>query len=276
MRHLQLIRGLFVAFAALALSAAAQAQLFRAYVSTTGSDGNACTLALPCRLLPAALNAVVSGGEIWMLDSANYNVATVSIDKSVSILAVPGVVGSVVATGGPAITISASGLTVALRNVAIVPLSGGGGMDGASVTGASTLVIENGVISNLPGSGVVVSGTGQLKIANTVIRNNSSWAVFLQNGASAEISNTQMLSNLSGGVSAQGSVGSTLTTAAVSDSIVSGGSNGVFAYSIVSGATTKIFLARSTIEGTSAGLISQGSSLAVAACHSCRGTQRKK
>jgi hypothetical protein len=33
-----------------------------------------------------------------MLDSANYNVGQVNITKSVTILAVPGVVGSVVAT----------------------------------------------------------------------------------------------------------------------------------------------------------------------------------
>jgi hypothetical protein len=31
--------------------------------------------AAPCRLLPAALAAVASGGEVWMLDSANYNTA---------------------------------------------------------------------------------------------------------------------------------------------------------------------------------------------------------
>ncbi len=106
-------------------SASANAQLFRAYVAQTGNDANPCTLPAPCRLLPAALAAVASGGEIWMLDSANYNTATVNITKSVSILAVPGVVGSVVATGGPAINISTAGVNVALRNLVITPLPGG-------------------------------------------------------------------------------------------------------------------------------------------------------
>src|SRR4051812_32948641 len=78
----------------------AQAQLFRAYLSISGNDTNPCTLQAPCRLLPAALAAVADGGEVWMLDSGNYNTSVVSINKSVSIIAVPGQVGSLVATGG--------------------------------------------------------------------------------------------------------------------------------------------------------------------------------
>jgi hypothetical protein len=96
-----LLRSTIAFLAALFLSASAHAQLFRAYLASDGNDANPCTLAQPCRLLPAALAAVASFGEIWMLDSANYNTATVTIGKSVSILAVPGAVGSVVASGGP-------------------------------------------------------------------------------------------------------------------------------------------------------------------------------
>src|SRR5258706_4304709 len=77
----------------------ASAGLFRTYLSVNGSDANACTLPSPCRLLPAALAAVNDGGEIWMLDSANFNTTTVSITKSVTILAVPGALGGVVANG---------------------------------------------------------------------------------------------------------------------------------------------------------------------------------
>ena len=83
------------AFAALLLSSSAGAQLFRSYIASDGSDANPCTLPQPCRLLPAALAAVADGGEIWMLDSANYNTGPVTIGKSVAILAVPGAVASV-------------------------------------------------------------------------------------------------------------------------------------------------------------------------------------
>ena len=111
--------------AALLLSTAADAQvLFRAYLASDGSDANPCTLPQPCRLLPTALAKVMSGGEIWMLDSANFNSGTVTVGKSVSILAVPGAVGSVVALGGPAILVSDPGLKIALRNLVIVPVAG--------------------------------------------------------------------------------------------------------------------------------------------------------
>jgi hypothetical protein len=93
--------------------------LFRAYVASTGSDRNPCTLPSPCRLLPAAINATMDGGEVWMLDSANYNTGTVAITKSVSVLAVPGAVGSLVGNGCNAIEIVTPGVTVNLRNLVL-------------------------------------------------------------------------------------------------------------------------------------------------------------
>ena len=57
----------------LLLSAGAQAQAFRTYLSGGGNDANPCSLVAPCRVLPAAIAAVIDGGEVWMLDSANYN-----------------------------------------------------------------------------------------------------------------------------------------------------------------------------------------------------------
>ncbi|HWD36582.1 MAG TPA: hypothetical protein VG840_10505, partial [Casimicrobiaceae bacterium] len=62
-----------VAVLALSATAHADAGLFRSYLSLAGNDANPCTLQQPCRLLPAALAAVNAGGEIWMLDSANFN-----------------------------------------------------------------------------------------------------------------------------------------------------------------------------------------------------------
>ncbi len=204
MNHRTVLRSALALVATLLLSATAHAQLFRAYVASTGSDANPCNLPAPCRLLPAALAAVADGGEIWMLDSANYNTATLVIDKSVSILAVPGAVGSVLAIGGPAISITAGSLKVALRNLVIVPLAGGGGDYGVFMTGASNLSIEDSLIANLLFRAVFVSGTGNLTIARTIIRNNGDYAVFLQHGASATISGTQMLNN-GNGVIAYGS-----------------------------------------------------------------------
>ena len=131
------------ALATALLVPAAQAQLFRAYLASDGSDANPCTLPAPCRLLPAALNAVADGGEIWMLDSANYNTGPVNVTKSVTILAIPGAVGSVVALGGAAIVVATPGVSLTLRNLVIVPIPGGGTAVGT--VGLSAVLVSFGV-----------------------------------------------------------------------------------------------------------------------------------
>jgi hypothetical protein len=242
--------------AAAQFSVTAQAQLFRAYLASAGSDANPCTLQAPCRLLPAALGAVASGGEIWMLDSANYNAATVNINKSVSILAVPGVVGSVLAIGGPAISITVSGLKVALRNLVVAPLSGAGGTDGVHMTGASTLTVENSLIANLPSNGVLVEGTGVLKVSDTTLRNNGVFGIVTVNGVSAMITRSQMLGNADGGFSAQVNSAAATSVSSVSDSVISGGSDGVYARAAVNNSLVRISVTRTTIDKTTYGLLS--------------------
>src|SRR5258706_14278361 len=122
MKYRKMIRGATVFVATLVSCTAVQAAgLFRAYLASSGNDANPCTLTQPCRLLPAALTAVADGGEIWMLDSANYNAAQVNITKSVSILAIPGAVGSVVATsGGHAVRLHAAEVRGILGNLGVV------------------------------------------------------------------------------------------------------------------------------------------------------------
>jgi hypothetical protein len=236
-----------------AAQAAAPPGLFRAYLAPTGNDFNPCTLPLPCRLLPAALAAVADGGEIWILDSANYNSATVNITKSVSILAVPGAVGSVVATGGPAVSISADNLKVALRSIVIVPLPASGATHGISMTGASSLTIEDSLVANMPQFGVYVSGSGIAKITNTTLRNNKNYAVAATGGANVSVSGTKILGN-DVGISAD-SMTATTTTVSVSDSIISGpGTFGVVTYTNPVGAVARISVTRCTIEGFSVAL----------------------
>jgi len=212
---------------------------------------------------------VASGGEIWMLDSANYNAATVTVNKSVSILAVPGVVGSVVATGGPAISITAANLKVALRNLVIAPVvTLPAGTTGVSMTGASSLTIENCLIANLPEEGVRVDAAGTLRVANSTLRNNGAVsgavAISLQRGATATVAATQMLGNGGGGVGAYGFYGSTTTTASVSDSVVSGGYGGVIAFTNNSSAIARVSVTSSMIERTQFALKSQTTGIGTA------------
>ena len=66
--------------ALLAAGPANAAGTYRVYLSAKGFDSSPCALSAPCRLLPAALAAVTDGGEIWMLDSANFNTGQVNVE----------------------------------------------------------------------------------------------------------------------------------------------------------------------------------------------------
>src|ERR1700730_14832883 len=77
----------------------------RTYVSGQGSDTNGCTVTTPCKTLKAALALTTAGGEIFVLNSADYGPATIT--KSVSIVS-EGAAGGMLATNGTvAITINA-------------------------------------------------------------------------------------------------------------------------------------------------------------------------
>lgn len=166
------IRFLVIALV-LAPSCASATGLFRAYVSSTGSDANDCTLPHPCRLLPKAISAIAAGGEIWMLDSANYNTSQVNVDRSVTILAVPGAIGSVVATnGGDAIFVGTPGIKVALRNLVIVRL--GTGNDGVGIDQAAELDVEDCEISNMSSSGIAAfDAAARVRVTSTRLRGNN-------------------------------------------------------------------------------------------------------
>ena len=235
--------------AVLVCSTTAQAQIFRAYLASDGNDANPCTLSAPCRLLPAALDAVASGGEIWMLDSANYNTSSVTIGKSVSILAVPGAIGSVLAIGGPAVQVLANGLNVSLRNIVIAPFPGGGGTDGVAIFGTSSITIEHSLITGVPLDGVSVAGAGSLKVANTTIKGAGSFGISLGNGAYAEISRVLLLDNQEGGVYV-GTTIPTTTRATISDSTISGGTAGIATESTAFSGISRAYLTRSTVSKT--------------------------
>jgi hypothetical protein len=238
-------------------SLACQAQLFRAYLASSGNDANPCTVAQPCRLLPAALNAVADGGEIWILDSANYNQGTVIVTKSVSILVVPGQIGSIVAAAGaPAMTIPSS-VSVGLRNLVIAGNVNNPGTHGVVVSGgsASTRVsVEDSLFVNLPGNGIVFQNVpvrGYVK--NSVFRNNGDQAVVAANGPVVEVTQSRMFGNANGAVHAAGTNAGTTTVVDVSDCTISGGSVGVMA-STTFDAVANVMVTRSTIQDTGAGL----------------------
>jgi hypothetical protein len=210
-------------------SATAGAQAFRTYLAPTGVDTNPCTLSQPCRLLPAALAAVASGGEIWMLDSANYNTATVDVTKSVTILAVPGALGSVVTTAsGAAIRVNTAGVKLALRNLVIVPLPGAGSFPGVILLNGAGVSLDGCLVANMPSpaAGVQVNTDAYLWITDSTIRGNGGPGVFVQNGAHATVTRTMITGNGGQGIFAYATVAGTGTSVDIADSTLNENGNG--------------------------------------------------
>lgn len=226
----------------LAAPLAAEAQLFRAYLSSTGSDLNPCTLPAPCRLLPAAMNAVAGGGEVWILDSANYNSGTVDITKSVTILAVPGALGSFVSTGGPALRVNTGGV-VMLRNLSFAPLPAAVSTQGVLMMAAGDLGIEDCRFARLTSGGIRVEA-GNVHVSGTLVRNSSPGLYVGAGGKVTVVRSTFTRNDVQ--LFAETTTAGT-SQLAVSDTTVSDGNIGVAAQSTIAGGTVKVSISGSTL-----------------------------
>lgn len=231
---------------------AAASGLFRAYLSLNGKDTNPCTLTAPCRLLPAALATVSDQGEIWMLDSANYNTAQVSITKSVTILAVPGALGSIVATGGDnGLLVNAAGIMVTVRNLSLVHL-GTSSANGIEFSQGAELNVEDCEISGMGGSGIYAHApSSNIAVKNTVLRGNALHGFRAEGGVIVVIDRSHMLGNGNSGVFAF--TGSRVT---VSNSVMANNVNGAAADSSSGPAgSVQLHVANSIVTGNELGIV---------------------
>ena len=254
MNVLSLRRYLLAALSTAVLMASGSAHaVFRAYLSVSGADNPTCSLAAPCRLLPAALTAVDSGGEIWMLDSGNFNNALVTITKSVTILAVPGELGSVVGISGNAFLINAAGIAVTLQNLNILSFSNTGDI-GVNVANAASVTISNcnifgfkGVNPQLNTNGLGIwvnpgANAPKVTVIGTTLRNNHHGIVVSGNGR-ATLSKTHLVGN--SGVAVWSNSGTGTSVVHVSDSVATGNGGG-FAVTGSAGAfNSKMYVVRS-------------------------------
>jgi hypothetical protein len=112
-----------------------------------------CPLNAPCRSFGTALTHTDPDGEIIVLDSAGYG--RVTVDRSVSITAPPGVYAGIsVFAGTNGIDVAGAGIVVVLRSLTI---NGQGGDHSIVFTQGSRLYIEQCVISNMGGRGIAFS-----------------------------------------------------------------------------------------------------------------------
>jgi hypothetical protein len=223
----------------------------RVFVASYGSDANAatnCNFANPCRGFTAAMTVVDPGGEVIALDAAGYGAVTIT--KSVAIIANPGFYAGVSASTGNAVTIATAGISVTLRGLSI---NGLGGSYGVHMTNGAKLSIENCIISNFVGDGVFVNTAAKVRIVDSLIRDNLINGAYFQNGATATVSGTKFLGNGNTGTYVSGSIPSTTTTLAISESIFTNPNVAVYALADAATAVARVSVIRSTLANNAYG-----------------------
>jgi hypothetical protein len=212
-------------------------QVQRTFISGLGSDSNPCNRTAPCRTFGQALSQTNSGGEIIVLDSAGYGAVTIT--KSVSIIASPGVYAGTSVFSGDGIDINAGSFdTIILRGLTINNQGSSG--SGIVFNTGGTLHVENCTINGFSsGDGLDFFGPGKLEVKDSVVRNNGD-GISVRPGsgtATATIDQVRLAENSNGVVAREGS------TVTVKNTTASGGSGyGFFAFSTVSTAPVQMSL----------------------------------
>jgi hypothetical protein len=157
---------------------ASPAEAQRVFVSATGSDGNPCSFASPCRSFQHAHDVAPAHGEIDVLDPAGYG--SVTINKAISIQG-HGFSGITVASGASGITINAGSSDAITLNGLIID-GAHAGYNGIVFNAGGGLTVNDCVAQNFvsngannTGNGIFIapsSGTVVFAITNTVVVNN--------------------------------------------------------------------------------------------------------
>jgi hypothetical protein len=176
----------------------ANAQIAHTWISHNGNDLNACAMASPCATFSKALANTLDGGEVSCLDSGAFGGFVVTISVNIDCT------GALAATTSPYspicinhITINANPGIVTLRGLLIAEPSDFTcqRITGINILGATTVVIEDCVIENFPGKGIIdarTTGLTKLAIKNTIVRNNAGAGIV----AAAAPKNSVVLENV--------------------------------------------------------------------------------
>jgi hypothetical protein len=242
----------------------ASAQATRTYVSGTGNDTAACTMAAPCQTLQAALAMTAPGGEIYALNSANYGHVTVT--KAVSIIGGQGTAGVLTPSSISGITINAGPSDVV--NLRGLDIDGAGsGTSGIVFTTGGSLNVQNSVIRGFTSHGISFQPTGSsaLYVADTLVANNANTGIMFQSMSPANsivvLNDVQAITNGTG-IAATGTSSTAVLT--LKNSVVAN-NIGVGA---LSGGLSAISITNSTFANNGVGLSAQNAGAVLYAAQS--------
>jgi hypothetical protein len=225
----------FALTCALVVSSVDAAQ--RTFVSVSGLDASpSCSIANPCRSFAKAITVTDPDGEIIVLDSGGYG--RVTIDRSVSITAPPGIYGGIsVFSGQNGIDVNAPNAKVALRGLSI---NGQGGNNGIVFSNGAELHVDGCVISNLTSYGLEAH-TGRVFVHDTSIRSNGSSGIAAF-GTVIHVERSRLQANGIYGIYA-----SSTARVDVRDSLIA--DNDQTGIIVIAGALTRVDIDATTISG---------------------------
>ena len=269
----------------LGLTAPAQAQANRTWVSGHGADSGSCAVTTPCKTFAYALTQTAAGGEIDVFDPGDYQ--PVTITKSISIVNDGGGVAAIGASAENAISISAGASDrVRLRGLTITGV--GTLSSGIRFYSGGSLAIENCVVRNFANSGINItpSTSSSFSVSNTIVSDFGLFGVRVHpagaavvtgvirkvtannnkftgigvygtetTGASLKvtIADSEASNNANFGILAFSATGNAVTAVTMRNSVSSNNT----LYGLVTGANTVLLVAHSVVTGNGAGATTQ-------------------
>ena len=263
---------LFVASLMVCAALNVQAQSPQTFVSARiGVDVGSCTLAGPCRTVSYAITQLQNFGQVLIVDSGDYD-SQVSIDRSVTVAAAPGVVavfsaavsnGSIFfSAGGPAIC-SQQGVchTLVLRGLMF---------DGQQIThdavraGGFRLTVEDCHFSRFE-MGIFMNGAGTLNIKRSTFREINHGIFVAPVGINKTVTGTVEDSNFVelriSGINANTNGSNTLRLSVYNSSFSHSGSNAI--RSVAAGGAIQFNLEGCHIASSGTGVLSTNGSSVV-------------
>jgi hypothetical protein len=230
--------------AALVASAPAQAQngsLTRSFVSSAGSDSNACSITAPCATFAVAYTKIAANGIIAALDPGKYGPLAITGPVTVNGNGWAAITGL---SGNSGITVNISGGT---GNVILTGLEidgAGAGYNGIAFESGASLTVSNCIVKDFvaangntgnTGNGIWIgptAGTVVFTIVNTIALNNAYYGIayWPQSGNATivgTIDHVFAAHNTVGAIAIQ--TGGSSATVSVSNSVVSNNpGNGIY------------------------------------------------
>lgn len=237
--------GLFMAFNAHAAH--------RTFVAASGTDVGTCGPTAPCRTLDYAMSQTDSGGEVIITESGGYGSSPsggITITKSISIIAQPGIFAALAPTAGyNGINIATASIEVAIKGLTI---NGRGGGNGIYLTNGASLDLDNVMISNIT-YGIQITTPARVTVKNSMFR-NLSIGILVGYGASLLVSDSKLTDITTEGIELRGGASGTTVVTATDTLVRCKGSGWGFDNWASAGTVGKMYLDRVTISNCQYGI----------------------